>query len=154
MFFLRYIVNYLKRHYRVDRGAEFVEALRRLNRPSEVTVPNELIPAGVLMQLRGLLNLHVLSVNSDWVWPYWIEQQINPAQSRVHSPRRESDLPESYAPKLDGRRGAGRHAGGSGRSAGRGDAVDARLDARHGRAQERPLAFPLSAARLVGVATA
>jgi hypothetical protein len=78
MFFIKYIVNYLKRHYRIDQGTEFVEALRHINQPSEVTVPNELIPAGVLMQLRGLYNLHALSINNDWVWPYWIEQQFNP----------------------------------------------------------------------------
>ncbi len=78
MFFLKHIVNYLKRYYRIDRGPEFVEALRHINQPSEVTVPNELIPAGVLMQLRGLYNLHALSINNDWVWPYWIEQQSNP----------------------------------------------------------------------------
>lgn len=78
MFFLRYIVNYLKRYYRIEHGTEFIDALRRVNRPSEVTVPNELIPAGVLMQLRGLFNLHALSINNDWVWPYWIEQQSNP----------------------------------------------------------------------------
>lgn len=78
MFFVKHIINYLKRYYKIDRGPEFLEALHRINRPSEVTVPNELIPAGVLMQLRGLLNLHVLSINSDWVWPYWMEQQFNP----------------------------------------------------------------------------
>lgn len=86
MFFLKYIVNYLKNYYRVEQGTEFVDAMRQLNRPSEVTVPNELIPAGVLMQLRGLFNLHVLSINSDWVWPFWIEQQANP-QSDSFVPR-------------------------------------------------------------------
>ncbi|AXA35522.1 MAG: hypothetical protein D6691_01695 [Candidatus Hydrogenedentota bacterium] len=81
MFFLKYLINYLRRYYRVEHGLEYVEALRNLNRPSEVTIPNELIPAGVLMQLRGLLNLHVLSVNSDWVWPYWMERQSDPHDS-------------------------------------------------------------------------
>ena len=78
MFFLKYIVNYLKRYYKVERGPEFVEALRRINHPSEVTVPDELIPSAVLIQLRGLLNLHALSINGDWVWPFWIEEQCNP----------------------------------------------------------------------------
>jgi hypothetical protein len=78
MFFLKYILQYLRRYYRVEQGLEYVEALRHLNKPSEVTVPNELIPAGVLMQLRGLMNLHVLSLHSDWVWPYWMERQSSP----------------------------------------------------------------------------
>lgn len=78
MFFVKYIVNYLKKHYKVDQGTEFIDALKHINQPSEVTVPNELIPAGVLMQLRGLFNLHTLSINNDWVWPFWIERQFNP----------------------------------------------------------------------------
>lgn len=86
MFFLKYLVNYLKKYYRVEQGPEFVDAMRQLNRPSEVTVPNELIPAGVLMQLRGLFNLHVLSVNADWIYPFWLEQQANP-QSPSFVPR-------------------------------------------------------------------
>ncbi|PKO19365.1 hypothetical protein CVU37_04015 [candidate division BRC1 bacterium HGW-BRC1-1] len=78
MFFIKHILNYLKRYYKIDQGTEFVDALRHLNQPSEVTVPNELIPAGVLMQLRGFYNLHALSINSDWIWPYWMERQSNP----------------------------------------------------------------------------
>lgn len=78
MFFLKYILQYLRRYYRVEEGLEYVEALRHLNKPSEVTVPNELIPAAVLMQLRGLVNIHVLSIHSDWVWPYWMTRQSSP----------------------------------------------------------------------------
>jgi len=78
MFFLKYLIKYLQRYYKVEQGLEYVEALRHLNKPSEVTVPNELIPAGVLMQLRGLMNCHVLSLHSEWVWPYWMERQTDP----------------------------------------------------------------------------
>lgn len=78
MFFLKYMLQYLRRYYRIEEGFEYVEALRHLNKPSEVTVPNELIPAGVVMQLRGLMNLHVLSLHSDWIWPYWMERQSSP----------------------------------------------------------------------------
>lgn len=78
MFFIKHIVNYLKRYYKIDQGGEFVDAMRHINQPSEVTVPNELIPAGVLMQLRGFYNLHALSINSDWIWPFWMERQFNP----------------------------------------------------------------------------
>lgn len=81
MFFLKYILKYLRRYYRVEQGLEYVEALRHLNKPSEVTVPNELIPAGVLMQLRGFMNLHVLNLHSDWVWPFWMERQSEPHSS-------------------------------------------------------------------------
>jgi hypothetical protein len=86
MFALKYILQYLRRYYKVEEGLEYVEALRHLSKPSEVTVPNELIPAGVLMQLRGFVNIHVLSLHSDWTWPYWIVRQTSPS-SEAFIPR-------------------------------------------------------------------
>ncbi len=78
MFILKYILQYLRRYYKVEEGLEYVEALRHISKPSEVTIPNELIPAGVLMQLRGFVNLHVLSLHSDWIWPFWMTRQSSP----------------------------------------------------------------------------
>ena len=89
MFFIKHILNYLKRYYKIEQGGEFVDAMRHINQPSEVTVPNELIPAGVLMQLRGFYNLHALSINSDWIWPFWMERQVDP--------RSESFIPRAMS---------------------------------------------------------
>lgn len=53
--------------------------LRAFAQPSEVAEPIELLRAGVVMHARGLINSRVLQHNLDWVWPFWVESQFNPA---------------------------------------------------------------------------
>ncbi|MDZ7780000.1 MAG: hypothetical protein U5R14_08740 [Gemmatimonadota bacterium] len=60
--------------------------LERLAQPSEVAAPIELLRAGFLFHVRGLLNARVIQYNLDWVWPYWVEQQYD-AGSEAFIPR-------------------------------------------------------------------
>lgn len=53
--------------------------LRGFAQPSEVAEPIELLRAGVVFHARGLINSRVLQHNRDWVWPYWVERQFDPA---------------------------------------------------------------------------
>lgn len=53
--------------------------LQRFAEPSEVSEPIELLRAGVIFHARALMNSKVIQHNLDWVWPYWIERQFNPA---------------------------------------------------------------------------
>ncbi|MGP1397840.1 MAG: hypothetical protein ACTS3R_20235 [Inquilinaceae bacterium] len=53
--------------------------LQRFAQPSEVTEPIELLRAGVVFHARGLINSRVIQHNLDWVWPYWVERQFDPA---------------------------------------------------------------------------
>jgi hypothetical protein len=53
--------------------------LRRFAQPSELTAPRELLRAGAVMQARGLINSQAIQHNMDWVWPYWVERQFDPA---------------------------------------------------------------------------
>ncbi|MFN0315483.1 MAG: hypothetical protein ACKVQA_10655 [Burkholderiales bacterium] len=53
--------------------------LERLAQPSEVAQPVELLRAGAVFHARGLINSRVIQHNLDWVWPYWIERQFDPA---------------------------------------------------------------------------
>ena len=53
--------------------------LHRFAQPSEVAEPVELLRAGVVFHARGLINARVIQHNLDWVWPYWIERQFDPA---------------------------------------------------------------------------
>lgn len=53
--------------------------LRRFAQPSEVAEPIELLRAGVVFHARGLINSRVIQHNRDWVWPYWVERQFDPA---------------------------------------------------------------------------
>jgi hypothetical protein len=51
----------------------------RFAQPSEVGAPVELLRAGAVFHARGLMNTGAIQHNLDWVWPYWVERQFNPA---------------------------------------------------------------------------
>ncbi|HEY8996135.1 MAG TPA: hypothetical protein VIM71_15825 [Lacunisphaera sp.] len=53
--------------------------MRNFAQPSEVAEPIELLRAGMLFHARGLLNTKAIQNNLDWIWPYWVEKQFNPA---------------------------------------------------------------------------
>lgn len=59
----------------------FLARMRRFSQPSDVAEPIELLRAGVSFHARGLLNTRAIQTNLDWVWPYWVECQFNPASS-------------------------------------------------------------------------
>lgn len=59
-----------------------VKVLARLERfaqPLEGKVPLELIRAGLVFHSRGLLNTGAIQHNLDWIWPFWVERQYDPA---------------------------------------------------------------------------
>lgn len=53
--------------------------LQRFSQPSEVAAPTELLRSGAVMHARGLMNSQAIQHNLDWIWPYWVERQFNPA---------------------------------------------------------------------------
>jgi len=59
-----------------------VKVLSRLEsfaQPLEGKIPLELIRAGLFFHSRGLLNTGAIQHNLDWVWPFWVERQYDPA---------------------------------------------------------------------------
>jgi hypothetical protein len=63
--------------------------MRGFAQPSEVAEPVELLRAGMLFHARGLINTKAIQNNLDWVWPYWVERQFNPAD--------ESFIPRAFS---------------------------------------------------------
>ena len=53
--------------------------LRRFAHPAEVNEPLELVRAGMIFHARGLLNTRAIQHNLDWIWPYWVNRQFDPA---------------------------------------------------------------------------
>lgn len=43
--------------------------------------PGELFELSAPMFIRGLLNFSVLQMNRDWIYPYWVHQQLDPRNS-------------------------------------------------------------------------
>ncbi|MFT3869195.1 MAG: hypothetical protein QM715_12120 [Nibricoccus sp.] len=77
----RALVTRMARAYGVMDPVSFLAKLRRFAQPSEVGEPIELLRAGILFHARGLINTKAIQHNLDWAWPYWVEQQFDPAST-------------------------------------------------------------------------
>jgi len=75
----KYIVRRLARSYGFLDPIALLSHVRRFSQPGEVAEPIELLRAGVVLHARGLINSRVIQQNLDWVWPYWVRRQFNPA---------------------------------------------------------------------------
>ncbi len=53
--------------------------LERFGQPADVLAPGELLRAGAVMHARGMMNTQAIQHNLDWVWPYWVARQFDPA---------------------------------------------------------------------------
>jgi len=74
----RYLVKYVARKHGFLDPIALLARLHGFAQPSEVGEPIELLRAGVVFHARGLINSRVIQHNLDWVWPYWIERQLDP----------------------------------------------------------------------------
>lgn len=75
----RFLVKHAARRYGVLDPASLLAKLRGFAQPSEVGEPLELLRAGIVFHARGLVNSKAIQHNLDWVWPFWVERQFNPA---------------------------------------------------------------------------
>lgn len=55
--------------------------LQRFAQPAEVWVPTELLRSSAILQARGLINSQAIQHNLDWIWPFWVGRQFDPADS-------------------------------------------------------------------------
>ncbi len=53
--------------------------LRAFGQPSEVGEPLELLRSGAAFHARGLFNARAIQNNLDWIWPFWVRRQFDPA---------------------------------------------------------------------------
>ncbi|MBW8890003.1 MAG: hypothetical protein JF616_19785 [Fibrobacteres bacterium] len=56
----------------------FLDGLSHLGRPASVAFPLELMEQGLAIVLSGLSNTMAIQSNLDWVWPLWVERQLDP----------------------------------------------------------------------------
>jgi hypothetical protein len=78
---VRFLVTRLARAYGFLDPVAVLGRLRGFAQKSEVGEPIELLRAGMLFHARGLVNTKAIQHNLDWVWPYWVERQFNPADA-------------------------------------------------------------------------
>lgn len=77
----KFIIRRAAKAYGFTDPISILARIRRFAQPSEVQEPIELLRAGIVFHARGLINSKAIQQNLDWVWPYWVEKQFNPADS-------------------------------------------------------------------------
>src|ERR1043166_1374464 len=85
----RFMVTRAARAYGFLDPINLLARMRGFAQPSEVAEPIELLRAGMLLHARGLAHTKAIQNNLDWVWPYWVEKQFNPAD--------ESFIPRAFS---------------------------------------------------------
>jgi hypothetical protein len=87
--FTRFLITRAARAYGFLDPISLLAKMRGFAQPSEVAEPIELLRAGMVFHARGLVNTKAIQNNLDWVWPYWVERQFNPAD--------ESFIPRAFS---------------------------------------------------------
>src|SRR3954452_12899108 len=55
-----------------------LSTFQRLGEHFEVEAPGEMLPVGARTVFRALRTRSAAQIGTDWVWPYWLERQLDP----------------------------------------------------------------------------
>jgi hypothetical protein len=61
-----------------DDVVRHLSTFQRLGEGVEVELPSELMPVGARTVFRALRTRAAAQISPDWVWPYWLERQLDP----------------------------------------------------------------------------
>ncbi len=62
-----------------DDTVRHLSTFQRLGETLEIQAPGEMLPIGARTVFRALRTRAASQIGVDWVWPYWIRRQIDPA---------------------------------------------------------------------------
>ena len=62
-----------------DDIVRYLSTFQRLGETVEVQLPGELLPVGARTVFRALRTRAAAQLGVDWVWPYWLDRQLDPA---------------------------------------------------------------------------
>lgn len=80
-------------HFRIDDDiVRHLSTFQRLGEAVEVELPGELLPVGARTLFRGVRTRAAAQLGVDWVWPHWLERQIDP--------RSPAFVPRGHVPLL------------------------------------------------------
>lgn len=62
-----------------DDIVRHLSTVQRMGETVEVELPGELLPVGARTVFRAIRTRAAAQIGADWVWPYWLERQVDPA---------------------------------------------------------------------------
>lgn len=57
----------------------YLSTFQKLGEHFEVDSPGEMLPVGARTVFRALRTRSAAQIGTDWVWPYWLERQLDPS---------------------------------------------------------------------------
>lgn len=75
----RFVLSRIARSHGFMDPIAILAKLEQFAQPSGLVAPTELLRAGAVLQARGLMNSQAIQHNLDWIWPFWVERQFDPA---------------------------------------------------------------------------
>jgi hypothetical protein len=66
--------------FRIDDDiVRHLSTFQRLGEGLEIQLPGELLPVGARTVFRALRTRAASQLGTDWVWPHWLERQVDPS---------------------------------------------------------------------------
>ncbi|MDQ1372722.1 MAG: hypothetical protein QOJ09_60, partial [Actinomycetota bacterium] len=62
-----------------DDIVRYLSTFQRLGETVEVELPGELLPIGARTVFRAIRTRAAAQLGVDWIWPYWLQRQLDPA---------------------------------------------------------------------------
>jgi hypothetical protein len=62
-----------------DDIVRHLSTFQRLGEHLEISPPGELLPVGARTVFRALRTRSAAQLGADWIWPYWLDRQLDPA---------------------------------------------------------------------------
>lgn len=77
-----WILRHLARRLPLGKDAlRHLSTFQRLGEHLETAPPNEMLPVGARTVIRAVRSRAASQIRPDWVWPYWLERQLDPRSS-------------------------------------------------------------------------
>ena len=82
-----WLLRHLARRFHIGEDIlEHLSTFQRLGEHLEVEAPSEMLPVGARTLVRALRSRAAPQIRPDWLWPYWLERQLDPT-SEAFTPR-------------------------------------------------------------------